>query len=317
MKSTKKIHFFIIAFFLIFSLSACGQKPQKPSPKTEDTPPEMPKVIEELEKDLLKIMTLADKIPYFERVIIETEKIEEEKKKEEAEMATGGEESKSQPKESSQTPQVQPKPMTIEESILTEVLNKEKTSSEDKEEEKPPKDITETWKSINTTTRGLHDKWNVLEPLLIQQSISPETVAEFEDTLDRLTNLAINNNYFGSITTANRLTLFLPKFMTVFKKDIPPTVYVLKYHVRDVVLNTAVENYPQAQESLNHIKEQGQSIKSDLIEKKAKSTADKFDASVINLQKSLDKKDINLIKINAAITMKNIMLMKDDLAASV
>ena len=207
--------------------------------------------------------------------------------------------------------------MTIEESILVEILKREKNPPEEKQEEKPPKDIAETWRTIHSTIKGLHDKWNVLEPLLIQQSVSPEVMAGFEDTLDSLTNLGISKNYFGTIATANRLTAYLPKFMTPFKKDIPPTVYNLKFHLRDVILNVAVDNYPQAQESLNQIKEQGQSIKSQLIEKKAKSTADKFDASVINLQKSLDKKDMNLLKINGAIVMKNIMLMKDDLAGSV
>jgi len=319
MKSIKKIRIFMIAFFLIILLPACGEKPQKPAPKPEDTLPEMPKVIEEIEKDILKIMTLADKIPYFERVIIQKEKIEEKSKIEKIQMAEIGEElgqeSESKPKTSS--PQEQPKPMTIEDSILTEILNKEKTSPEDKKEDKPPKDIAETWKSINTTTRGLHDKWNVLEPLLIKQTVSPEILTEFEDNMDKLTNLAISKNYFGAITTANKLTSFLPKFMAFYKKDIPPTIFVLKYHLRDVVLNAAVENYPQAQESLNQIKEQSQNIKTDLIEKKAKSTAEKFDASLANLQKSLEKKDINLIKINAAITMKNIILMKDDLLGSI
>ena len=322
-KKTITVLVMIFLIFLIFFISACSKKPLKPAPKSEDAPPEQPKVIEEFEGSVLKIMTLADKVPYFERVIVEKQKSEEEKKMEQAQMAQSSEQQPQAEKPTSsdegggQSQETeQPKPMTIEEGILDEVLKREKESSEQNGEEKPPKDISGTWQNINTTIRGLHNKWNVLEPLLIKESMSPEVIAEFEDTLDKLTNLGIDKNYFGTITTANKLTSYLPKFMTVFKKEVPPTVYTLKYHVRDVVLNTAVDNYPQAQESLNQIKEQGQSIKSELIEKKAKDTADKFDASVINLQNSLDKKDINLIKINGAIVMKNVMLMKDDLAAS-
>ncbi len=333
MNPSKKTIPILLAFFLFFTISACSKQSEKPTPKSEDTPPKQPEVIAELESDIINIMVLSDKVPYFERVIVEKEKIEEEQKMEQIQMSQESntpkeddskkEESsdqQSQDKEKSQDENKEkPKPMTIQEGILDEILKRENTSSEQDqgEKEQPPKDISETWKNINTKIKGVHDKWNVLEPLLIQQGMSPEVILEFEDTLDNLTNHGIANNYLVTIATANKLTVYLPKFMMVFKKDIPPSVYTLKYLVRDIVLNSAVSNYSKAQESLNKIKEQSQSLKSQLIENKSKSTSDKFDASVNNLQKSLNKKDINLIKINGSIVMKNVILMHDDLKSSI
>lgn len=318
MKIIKKHILFLIVLCIIFSATSCAKKPQKPKSKSEDQPKPLPKVIEEIEKDTLKIMNQADMVPYFQRVIVQKKKIEEKEKIEKIQMEMAKENKtgeKQQDQSSSAQSQEKPKPMTIEESILTDLLKKEKIAS-DKDQTKPPKDITEIWKEINTTIIGIHNKWNVLEPQLTEENVPSDIISGFEETLDTLTNHGIDKNYFGTIHTANNLTAYFPKFMPYFKKEIPPTVYTLKYLTRNVVLNAAMNDYDSAQKSLNQIKEQGQSIKSDLIEKKAKSTADKFDASVTNLQKSIDKKDLNLIRINGSIVMKNIMLMMDDLSKS-
>ncbi|QXM06255.1 hypothetical protein [Crassaminicella indica] len=319
MKNLKPHILFIMILLITFSAASCSKKPQKPSSKSENQQKPLPKIVEEIEKDALKIMYAADMVPYFQRVIIEQKKIEEKEKIEKIQMEIASKDNKDQKKkeDSSSNIKEKPKPKTIEESILTELLKKEKASSDENQAEKPPKDITETWKKINTIIVGIHNKWNILEPQLTQQNVSLDIITGFEETLDRLTKHGIEQNYFGTMTTANMLTSYLPKFMPYFKKEIPPTVYTLKYLTRNMVLQAAIGNYTDAQKSLNQIKEQGQTIKSELIEKKAKSTADKFDASVTNLQKALDKKDIHLIKINTSIVMKNIMLMVDDLGKPV
>lgn len=319
MKILKKHILILITLCMVVCIASCTKKPQKPNSASKNQPKSLPKVVEEIEKDALKIMHQADLIPYFERIIIEKKKIEEQKKVEQIQMniAKENKENASKPTESSGSEQEKPKPMTIEESIFTELLKREKVASDDNQMKQPPKDITEIWKNINTTIIGIHNKWNVLEPLLIEQSVSPDIIADFEETLDTLTTYGIKKDYLTSITSANKLTSYLPKFMPYFKKETPPTIFTLKYLTRNVLLNAAINNYPSAQKDLDQIKEQGQSIKSKLIEKKAKSTVDKFDASVINLQKSIDKKDLNLIRINASIVMKNIMLMIDDLAESI
>ncbi|TCO80082.1 hypothetical protein [Marinisporobacter balticus] len=318
MKILKKYILLFMTICMVFSIASCTKKSSEPNSQSEGQPKPLPKTIKEIEKDVLKIMHQADLAPYFQRVIVETKEIEEQKKskKMEMEMLTKNNENASKQPESSNGEQEKPKPMTIDESILTELLKREKVSSDENQVAKPPKDISEVWKSVNTTIIGIHNKWNVLEPLLTEQSVSPEVIAGFEETLDALTTYGIEKNYIATLSTANNLTSYLPKFMPYFKKEIPPTVFTLKYLTRNVVLNAAINDYDVAQKSLDKIKEQGQSIKSDLIENKAKSTADKFDASVINLQKSIDKKDLNLIRINASIVMKNIMLMIDDLAKS-
>ncbi|MCT4605325.1 MAG: hypothetical protein N4A64_04330 [Marinisporobacter sp.] len=320
MKILKKHILLLMTLFIIFSSASCSKKPQKPSSKSENEPKPLPKVVEEIEKDALKIMNTADMVPYFQRVIVEQKNIKEKEKMEKMQMAQKNNQDQKKQEEPSKDPQQQeqekPKPKAIEESVLAELLKKEKVTSEDNQAEKPPKDIAETWKKINETIVGMHNKWNVLEPQLTTASVSPDIITEFEDTLDTLTKYGIEQNYFGTMTTANELTSYLPKFMPYFKKEVPPTVYTLKYLTRNIVLQAAMENYSICQENLNQIKEQGQTLKSDLIEKKAKATADKFDASVINLEKSIAKKDMNLIRINASIVMKNIMLMMDDLAKS-
>ncbi|AOT68596.1 hypothetical protein [Geosporobacter ferrireducens] len=334
MKTTNKGILYLLVISILFAITGCGQGAKKPSPQSENQQKPMPKTIEEIENDAIKIMQLADLVPYFEKAIKEKEAKEQQQKEEKAQQTMaqgsgqgggqgdgqagdqgGGQQEQKGEEEQKEPPQ--PQPRTLGDVILTEVLMREKTGNDSNQMLKPPEDITETWKEINTTIKALHDKWNILEPVLIEENIPPETISGFENTLDTLTAHGMQNKYFETLSTANLLTSHLPKFMGNFKKDVPPTVYSLKFLVRNVVITAASENYQGAQDSLDKIKEQSQSVKSKLIEKKAKSTADKFDASVGNLQKSVEKKDLNLVKINASIVMKNVGLMRDDLAGSI
>ncbi|WP_129596056.1 hypothetical protein [Anaerophilus nitritogenes] len=310
MKNSKKYISLLLTLCLILFSVSCTKKVQKPTPKNENEPKALPSVIKEIEKDTLSIMNQADMIPFFQRVIIETKKIEYEKIQIEATQ----ENEKTTKKKSNILLEEQPKPMTIDESILTDILKKENATSS--KEQKPPKNIDETWKKINQTILMIHNKWNVLEPLLIDQSVSPDIISGFEESLNMLTTYGMNKDYINTITTANHLTSFLPKFMISFKIDVPPAIYTLKYLTRHAILNAAMGDYVSAQKSIDKIKETSQSIKSTLIEKKAKSTVDKFDVSIINLSKSIEKKDIHLIKINGSIVMKNIMLMMEDITKS-
>ncbi|WP_184310499.1 hypothetical protein [Anaerosolibacter carboniphilus] len=329
----KKWGILAIIFCILITSVACGKKPQKPSPKSEDEPKPLPKVVEEIEKDTLKIMEQIDKIPYFQRVIVEKEMLEQKKKAEEMQMKAaegggagsgeqkqGGEEGSKQEggQEQSQSgsEEEKPKPMTIDEGILTELMKREKSEEAENENQKAPKNLDEVWTTVNTTILGLHNKWNVLEPQLIQQGVSPESINSFETTLDTLTKFGFEKKYFETLSVANNLTAYLPDFRAYFKKEVPPSIYTLKYQVRNLVLNAAVGDFDAAQESLNKLKEHGQTLKPQLIEKKAKTTVDKYDASVSNLEKSLTKKDLQLIKINSSIVLKNILLMEEDLSAS-
>ncbi|WP_053957600.1 hypothetical protein [Inediibacterium massiliense] len=314
MKNSKKyISLLLIICIILFSTS-CTKKVQKPTPKKENEPKPLPTVVKEIEKDTLTIMNQTDMIPYFQRVIVEKKIIEEEKIQIESVKKEEKKDEKTTNQETSKIVEKEPKPMTIDESILTDILKKEDTNSS--KEAKPPKNIDETWKKINQTILMIHNKWNVLEPLLVAQSVSPDIISGFEETLNMLTTYGINKDYMNTITTTNHLTSFLPKFMPYFKIDIPPAIYTLKFLTRHAVLNAAMGDYVSAQKSVEKIQETSQSVKSTLIEKKAKSTVDKFDVSVINLSKSIEKKDMHLIKINGSIVMKNIMLMIEDVTKS-
>ncbi len=322
----KQIYFLILILFGIplFSI-ACSPTPQKPETKSENTPKTMPSVIKEIEKDTLIIMQQADQIPYFERVIAEKKEIEQKKEQSEKEnsiekkieKAIEGNKEEQKSTQKKETENEKPKPISTRESILSDILKKEQESSDGKEEgSTPPKDISETWKKINDTILQLHNRWNVLEPVLIQQNIPIETITAFEDTLDNLTKSGVSEDAFQTLANANHLTAYLPKFMTPFKKQIPPEIYSLKYHIRNLVLNAAADNYPAAEESFNQIKRQSEVLKVSLIEKKAVPVLNQFETSVSNLQKSFQKKDIDLIKINASIVMKNVMEMTDVFSSS-
>ncbi|MBS4025561.1 MAG: hypothetical protein KGZ96_07795 [Clostridia bacterium] len=272
----------MMVLFFLFLAVGC---PKKENPQAGgEQQKQMPEEIGGIERSAVEIMTQADLIPLIERV----------------------------------SP-VQAETITFEETILTEVLKREQAgqAGDDQENEggqNIPKDTEEAWDGIKMTLVELYNQWNTLEPLLAEENVPSEAINEFKEALDNLTLVGTNQDYFGTLTAANQITKYLPQFMEPYANNSTPQATELKYYLRSLMLNAAIDDYSAAWENLNQLKARESSIVNDLEEQDAQDTAEEFKSSLNNLERALDKEDVDLIKINAAIVMNNIMQINEDLA---
>lgn len=286
MKLKKSCIFMIVLFMMFVSIAIGCQREENPE-ENNSQEKEMPEAIEELESGALEIMSQADMIPVVDR---------------------GDREEQQE--------------ITFDETLLTEVLRKEEDAGsgggtqggeDEQDNQELPQDTEEIWDNIKKTIAQLHSNWDELEPQLNDENVSRDVITEFEETLDSLTILSTEQDYFATLIAANRLTQYLSQFRAPFSEDSSPTAYGLKYQVRNVVLAAVANDYQDAQESLDILKEQGQELTTDLMEQDADEVAAEYNTSVNNLQRALDKKDLDLIKINAAVVMENVTQMIEEL----
>jgi len=291
----KKKYIFLMLLFLILNIAGCNLIPgcnagEENSEERSQEEKVMPNEINEIQTAALEIMQQADLIPLVEEVSQQSEGDPEAEEQEAEEVE-----------------------LTFEKTILGDVLIRELEAegTDDGESIQLPEDTKEIWDNIKINVAKLHEQWNELEPMVIQENVYIDTINAFEEELDSLTVFSTEQNYFGTLVAANELTLHLSKMMIPFAEDLIPTVHELRYHVRNILLNAAIDNYRAARQSLNYLKEHSLSVTSAL--KESEKRAEEFNISLDNLQRALDNQNLNLININAAIVMDELIQMQEEL----
>jgi len=303
----KKKTFFLTLLLLILliagctRISGCGAEEEN-SEKNTQNQNEMPEEIDEIESALLEIMHQADLVPLVEVVSQqsggEAETGEQESK--ESENEGGNEEEESQEVEK-----------TYDKTILNEVLKKEleeDNGSDDNNE--LPRNTEEIWDDIKMNVTEIHNQWDELEPVLVQENMYQDTINAFEESLESLTINASNHNYFGTLTSANESTKHLSRFMVAFAENRISTLNEMRYHTRNIVISATVDNYEDAQESLDYMKEQNLTVTRDLEDD---NKFRELDTSLVNLQRALNKQDTGLIHIKAAVVMEQLLQIMEEL----
>ncbi|MCK4259456.1 MAG: hypothetical protein KAX49_10785 [Halanaerobiales bacterium] len=297
----------LMIFCTLFIISSCTSKSEQSSPKSENSPKPIPPEIEEMESTILKIMNQVDLVPYYEKQIKE-KKLEEKEQKEILTAKEDGTEKKEE--------EFKPKPITTNDILLSEILKKEKPQEEGDEEKKItiPDDIIFIWHEINTEINSLHDKWNDLESILLEAKSFPKELTGFKNNLNNLTISSSKYNYLETLVTANRLTSYISLFTKGFKSETPPSIYDIKYHVRQIIIDSAINEYNKVNENFSAIKNHEETIVFKLIEEKSKEDATKLKSSISDLESAISLKDISIIKVKAGVVIKNVTSIKEKLS---
>lgn len=324
------INYKLISFLLIvFILAGCNKNPQKPNADKKGTLPKLPKVLTELEDEILTIMYDLDSITGIEKAIEEEKSIEleetgsmetaakltaqgqnDEKIKEGGEkqkQSGSAEEDKS--KEIEETVDMQK--LIAENEIIIPLLEANDVRGNFTESTGPPPDMDTVWNKTNDNIANIHRKWNVLEAQLPPGKASLEKIGDFEEILNDLTLSVVNREILDSLKSANELTGITADFRGHFDGIGKHDVYEMYYHIRGIILSAAFDNYAEAMEHLNETSKIGDSIRQDLIKKGSEDILIKFELSIEDLEEQLMNKNFYLAQIKAPIVIKNIRLIQD------
>ena len=332
-KNYKLIPFLLIIFILI----GCKKGAQKPDISKKENLPKTPKVLTELEDEVLKIMYDLDSVAGIEKAIKEekalkaketasiaasakpiilskSDKAKKNKKKKESTKKTKEEKQPEATGEDTSTEIKEPvgmQELIMENEIIIPLLEANEVKGSFSESTTPPSDINTVWTKINDNVTKVHKKWNVLEAQLPVEKTSSEKTKDFEKTLNDLTLSVMDKKRLDSIKPANKLTEITANFRGYFDGMGNHDVYKMYYHTRAVILSAATDDYAGAMEHLNEIRKTGDSMRRDLIKKNSEDILKKFELSIEDLEEQLTDKNFYLSQIKAPIVIKNIKLIQD------
>ena len=334
-KCTYKNYKPIVFLLIILILVGCKKGAQKPDISKKENLPKTPKVLTELEDEVLKIMYDLDSVTGIEKAIKEEKALKanetasitasakpiilsksdkEDKKKKESTKNTKEEKQPEATGEDTSTDIEEPvgmQELIMENEIIIPLLGANEVKGSFAESTTPPSDINTVWTKINDNVTKVHKKWNVLEAQLPTEKTSSEKTKEFEKTLNDLTLSVMDKKRIDSIKLANKLTEITANFRGYFDGMGNHDVYKMYYHTRAAILSAATDDYAGAMEHLNETRKNGDSMRRDLIKKDSEDVLKKFELSVEDLEKQLTDKNFYLSQIKAPIVIKNIKLIQD------
>lgn len=305
----------ILSLFLIviLILTGCtGGAQQKPAPTNE--PKDTPKVVDEIVTDIYTIMVSLDLIPYYKKEIAKMKDIQEQQKEFLIKIGGGqaSEGDKTVAMDAKDLIKYEQKPLEITDTIIFEVLDTDLIELDKKKLMLVPKDISETWTQINDKIIDLNKKWNALEGVVVQASVTQDPIKDFEKVLNNLTISCSQNNQLDALFHCNKLIFYIPELIKNFKNIHPIGMYYMQYYLSQTVLEARINNYDKAKMNIDKLRTYNDYLKEQLIAKKATNLANKLETSIIDLNNALELKDMSIIKIKASIIMTNVVLAKDE-----
>ncbi|QUH18752.1 hypothetical protein [Alkaliphilus sp. B6464] len=317
---------FVSLLLIIFVLIGCGRNSQKPNPeKQKHNSPKLPKILRELEDEVLKIMYDLDSVTGIEKAI-EKEKLtsteemsssveaaaqsSQSNDKKNSKSSKEEEDKKEEGKKKSEE-KVDMQKLIKENKIIIPLLDANDVKGSFAKSPTPPTDITKVWTKINDSVTEVHKKWNVLEAQLIPVNVPLAKAEEFEKILNDLTLSVMNNEKLNSLKLANELTRITTDFRSYFDGAANHGVYGMYYHIRGSILFAASDNYVGALQHLDEASKIASSLRQDLIKQDSQDILQKFELSIEDLRKQLEDENFYLSQIKAPIVIKNIKLMQD------
>lgn len=161
------------------------------------------------------------------------------------------------------------------------------------------------WDKVDMLVQGLHQKWNSLEPQIIEQGSHPEWITGFETQLTKLTNETKDRKVITSLLTANEAYQYIAYFWGLFPNHSPPELHRLRYHTNAILLQSQVKDWSSSKGHLNQLKEEWDHLRPQLAEGEQNLTS-QFELSLLDLQTVLEEKDEELIKIKSIVVLSNI-----------
>lgn len=194
---------------------------------------------------------------------------------------------------------------------------KQDMSSEGGQQQKTPQPTTntqpnpsttnssnDTWKEISSTVNKLHYQWNGYLPSATKKNANRQLIDNFDNALNALTSTIQTKDKNQTLLAANNLYSYIPDFYMLYKTESSPEIKRIRYYARNIVLNSNISNFEQADKDIISIKATW-AIYKNTIAQENQDLSSKLDYSIYELEKVVAEKNQPLIDIKGRITISN------------
>jgi len=327
MKNIKAIIYFLITALLFLNfISGCGSenkkyKPEQQSVENEQKLEKIPEQLKTIENDIEKIFQYLN-VPSIPS---------EENKNQSSSNSSNKTNSKNESTEGNQNSQGKDK------SQETDSDNKDTNSDSDSGQNKSSNKQSQTqqqskrqeqdeqegqqerqpdpWEQISAAINDIHNQWNTYMPLAAKKNASANTIENFSNALNNLTNTATGKNPNNTMLAVNSLYSYIPDFYSLYRTETSPEIKKIRHYTRSIIINSQLENWTEADLNLNSLRNSWSFYKN-ILPQEMSDSANTLELSIYELEKVVKQKNKLLTEVKGKIVMNNIMEMEKALKKS-
>ncbi|SNX55094.1 hypothetical protein [Thermoanaerobacterium sp. RBIITD] len=175
-------------------------------------------------------------------------------------------------------------------------VQKSGQNSKPSQPKEPPE--KKSWNTIDKTVKDIHTNWNVLIPTATKAGANSNLINNVSTAINTLTTNSNNKSINDTLIAANNVYKYIPDIETLFKAELTPDIKRLRYYNRDIAFNASTGKWDIAKKDIADLNTTWKTLKVKLTNE-AKSSADKFDAGLAELEKSVNSKDSTITKVKS------------------
>ncbi|NLM20427.1 MAG: hypothetical protein GX207_01580 [Peptococcaceae bacterium] len=170
---------------------------------------------------------------------------------------------------------------------------------------------SDPWQQTAADIESLHSAWNDYMPEITQKGASKELLDKFSDALNNLTKAVETKDKNKTMLAANNLYAGVAEMYALYKIKTVPGLKLLIYHTRNVILNSAIDNWSETMTARDELKAAWSLVRTTLEGQKEREV--KLDLSISELDKVIKEKNIDLIEIKGKLILANIESLQKSL----
>ncbi len=155
----------------------------------------------------------------------------------------------------------------------------------------------------------MHYQWNDLMPEAIKKGAKKELIDNIDNAINKLSVTATSKNKMNALLAANQLYEYIPDLYTLIKPKPSPEIKRVLYYSRNVIINSSVANWTQADSDIKSLKSTWDLYKNGLS-KDQKDVANKLELSIDELEKVVKGRNQSLVNIKGKVEFSNIMALE-------
>lgn len=173
----------------------------------------------------------------------------------------------------------------------------------------------DTWSKISDHVKKIHQSWNEVEGVVVQEGLSTDVRDNFENALEELTINTERKNIEGSLFAALGASRYYPDMVDLFDSKIPAEFFRLKYEVMLIRAESGKENWLPARVELPRVMAQWDILKKNEAIKE-EDISKKTENSLKDLENAVEKEEACLVEVKSDIVINNLDDLEQKLNAS-
>ena len=179
------------------------------------------------------------------------------------------------------------------------------SSAGKKTSQQKPANPPEKWSEVDKLVNNLHFQWNEFMPEVAKKGADMKFIDSFDTALNSLTTTVATKDKEKVMTAANELYKNIPDLYSIYRTKMSPEAKRLVYYTRNIVLESARDNWPQVKKDNDSI-EKSWSLFRNTLDKEQQQIADKLNFSIYELKKVTGDKNKQLSGLKGKIVLNNI-----------